>query len=136
MQASTESSPVHSRRTSTTRNGPSVKWFLLFWVLMIGLSVYAVYSYTSHLRDQVLGQLSQQSQQQLNLLKADYEAKIAVLSSDVQELQSTVQSFNELLTFTKDNASAKTDNSNKLYTQLSEVRKQLDTLKKEMDLLK
>jgi len=136
MQASTESSTVHSRRATSTRNGPSVKWFLLFWVLLIGLSVYAVYSYTNHLKEQVLRQLSQQSQQQLTLLKTDYEGKIAVLSSEVQELQNTVQSFNELLTFTKDNASAKTDNSNKLYTQLSEVRKQLDTLKKEMDLLK
>ncbi|MCL6602669.1 MAG: hypothetical protein K6T94_07335 [Paenibacillus sp.] len=136
MQASTESSPLHSRRAATTRNGPSAKWFLLFWILIIGLSVYAVYSYTNYLKDQVLNQLSQQSQQQLTLLKTDYEQKIAVLSSEVQELQSTVQSFNELLTFTKDNASAKTDNSNKLYTQLSEVRKQLDTLKKEMDLLK
>lgn len=136
MQSSTELSPVHSRRASSMRNGPSVKWFLLFWVLMIGVSVYAVYSYTSHLKEQVLNQLSLQSQQQLNMIKTDYEGKIAVLSSEVQELQSTVQSFNELLTFTKDNASQKTDNSNKLYTQLSEVRKQLDTLKKELDLLK
>ncbi|MNW68970.1 hypothetical protein D3C74_478760 [compost metagenome] len=69
-------------------------------------------------------------------MKTDYEARIAVLSEEVKELQSTVQSFNELLTFTKDNASSKTDNSNKLYTQLNEVRKQLDALKKEMDLLK
>lgn len=69
-------------------------------------------------------------------MKTDYESKIAVLSEQVKELQSTVQTFNELLTFTKDNASNKTDNSNKLYTQLSEVKKQLDTLKKEMDLLK
>ncbi|MNW58568.1 hypothetical protein D3C74_364440 [compost metagenome] len=51
-------------------------------------------------------------------------------------MQSTVDTFNELLTFTKDNASNKTDNSNKLYTQLNEVRKQLAALQKEMDLLK
>lgn len=135
MQSSTELSSVHSRRT-TTRNGPSVKWFLLFWVLMIGLSGYAVYSYTNHLKEQVLNQLSLQSQQQLDVLKKDYEAKIAVLSSEVQELQSTVQSFNELLAFTKDITSSNTDNSNKLFTQLSEVRKQLETLKKELDLIK
>ncbi|WP_410512121.1 hypothetical protein PaeBR_19075 [Paenibacillus sp. BR2-3] len=71
MQSSTESSPVHSRRVTTTRNGPSVKWFLLFWILMIGLGVYAVYSYTNHLKDQVLNQLSLQTQQQLNILKTD-----------------------------------------------------------------
>lgn len=135
MQPLAEKSQVHSRR-STARSGPSVKWFLLCWILIIGLGVYAVYSYTNHLKQQVLSELSLQSQQQLTVLKSDYEARIAVLSSEVKELQNTVQSFNELLTFTKDNASAKTDNSNKLYTQLSEVRKQLDALKKEMDLIK
>lgn len=135
MQPLAESTPVHSRRTAA-RNGPSVKWFLLFWILMIGLGVYAVYSYTNHLKQQVLSELSAQSQQQLTVLKTDYESRIAVLSEEVKELQNTVQTFNELLTFTKDNASNKTDNSNKLYTQLSEVKKQLEALKKEMDLLK
>ncbi|WP_238653224.1 hypothetical protein [Paenibacillus piscarius] len=135
MQPLAESTRAHSRRT-TERRGSSVKWFLLFWILMIAAGVYAVYSYTNHLRDQVLNELGSQSQQQLAVLKTDYESRIAVLSEQVKELQSTVQTFNELLTFTKDNASNKTDNSNKLYTQLSEVKKQLDTLKKEMDLLK
>ncbi|MBY3622545.1 hypothetical protein HGO21_23785 [Acinetobacter sp. CUI P1] len=135
MQPLAETSPVHSRRAAV-RNGPSVKWFLLFWIVMIGIGVYAVYSYTNHLKQQVLSELSTQSQQQLTVLKTDYESKIAVLTEEVKELQNTVQSFNELLTFTKDNASAKTDNSNKLYTQLSEVNKQLEALKKEMDLIK
>lgn len=103
---------------------------------MIGLGFYAVYSYTNHLKEQVLNELGTQSQQQLTVLKTDYESRIAVLSDQVKELQNTVQTFNELLTFTKDNASNKTDNSNKLYTQLSEVRKQLAALQKEMDLLK
>lgn len=135
MQPLAESTSVQSRR-STARSGPSVKWFLLFWIVIIGAGVYAVYSYTNHLKQQVLTELSAQSRQQLDVLKTDYESKIAALSEEVKALQSSVQTFNELLTFTKDNASAKTDNSNKLYTQLSEVRKQLDELKKEMDLLK
>ncbi|WP_379133036.1 hypothetical protein [Paenibacillus sp. sgz500958] len=136
MQSSTETAPAHSRRSTTARSGSSVKWFLLFWIVLIAASVYAVYSYTNHLKEQVLTELGRQTEQQLQSLQSDYEGKIAVLSSQVQELQSTVESFNELLTFTKDNASAKTDNSNKLYTQLSEVNKQLEALKKEMDLLK
>ncbi|GGF73772.1 hypothetical protein GCM10010912_18740 [Paenibacillus albidus] len=135
MQPLAESKPVQSRRAAA-RNGLSVKWFLLFWMIVIGIGVYAVYSYTNHLKQQVLSELSTQSQQQLTVLKTDYEARIATLSEEVKALQNTVQTFNELLTFTKDNQSAKTDNSNKLYTQLSEVRKQLDALKKEMDLLK
>ncbi|MNV83236.1 hypothetical protein D3C71_1770230 [compost metagenome] len=84
----------------------------------------------------MLAELGNQSRQQLTVLQTDYEARIAALSEEVKELQNTVQTFNELLTFTKDNASNKTDNSNKLYTQLNEVKKQLDALKKEMDLLK
>lgn len=135
MQPLAESTRVHTHR-SAAKSGLSVKWFLLFWILMIALGIYAVYSYTGHLKDQVLSELGSQSQQQLTVLKTDYESKISVLTDQVNELQSTVQTFNELLTFTKDNASNKTDNSNKLYTQLSEVKKQLDALKKEMDLLK
>ncbi|WP_150275239.1 hypothetical protein [Paenibacillus tepidiphilus] len=135
MQPLAESNPV-SRRRSAVKNGPSVKWFLLFWILLIGAGVYGVYSYTNHLKEQMLSQLGAQSQQQLTVLKTDYETKITALTEQVQQLQSTVDTFNELLTFTKDNQSDKTDNSNKLYTQLSEVRKQLDSLKKEMDLLK
>ncbi|MNP78351.1 hypothetical protein D3C76_1759400 [compost metagenome] len=54
----------------------------------------------------------------------------------MKDLQSKVESFNELLEFTKDNSSDKSDNSNKLYSQLSEVKKQLTQLQKQMDLLK
>ncbi|MGN7761015.1 hypothetical protein [Paenibacillus sp. 22594] len=135
MQPLAESTPIHSR-SSSARSRSSVKWFLLFWILMIGLGFYAVYSYTNHLKEQVLSELGTQSQQQLTVLKTDYESRIDVLSQQVKDLQNTVQTFNELLTFTKDNASNKTDNSNKLYTQLNEVRKQLAALQKEMDLLK
>ncbi|WP_025690635.1 hypothetical protein [Paenibacillus zanthoxyli] len=135
MQPSMESPDAYKRRAAT-RNGSSVKWFLLFWLAVIAACGFTVYSYMNHLKDQMLRQLSAQNQQQLSLLQSDYEKKLSVLSKEISELQDKVQSFNELLTFTKDNASTKTDNSNKLYTQLSEVRKQLDALQKEMDLLK
>ncbi|WP_310549737.1 hypothetical protein [Paenibacillus glufosinatiresistens] len=135
MQPSTEPSGVYPRR-NTARNGSSVKWFLLFWVLVIAAGSYGTYRYTHQLKSQVLEQLTVQSQQQLAAVQADYDRKLSALTAEIGELQTQVQTFNELLTFTKDNANAKTDNSNKLYTQLAEVRKQLDALKKEMDLLK
>lgn len=84
----------------------------------------------------MLQQLQADSHKQMNELKMSYEAKFEALSGEVKELESKVQSFNELLTFTKDNATSKTDNSNKLYTQLNEVKKQLNTLQQKMDLLK
>ncbi len=57
-------------------------------------------------------------------------------TSDLAELKAKVDALNELLTFTKDNADSKTDNSNKLYTQLNEVKKQLNELQKNLDVLK
>lgn len=135
MQPSLKSQDTYPSRAAT-RNGSSVKWFLLFWLIVIAAGGYGVYSYLNHLQEQMLIQVKTQSQQQLAAVQSDYEQKLAALSKQVSDLQGQVESFNELLTFTKDNASTKTDNSNKLYTQLSEVRRQLDALQKEMELLK
>ncbi|MBY9080448.1 hypothetical protein KIH86_07215 [Paenibacillus sp. HN-1] len=135
MQPSVKSQDTYPSRAAT-RNGSPVKWFLLFWLIVIVAGGYGAYSYSNHLKDRMVAQLTAQSQQQMAALRSDYEQKLSALSKEVTELQGQVQSFNELLTFTKDNANNKTDNSNKLYTQLNEVRKQLDALQKEMDLLK
>lgn len=81
-------------------------------------------------------QLDANFQAKTEELKADYTAQLSALSTEVNNLQSKVEAFNELLEFTKDNTTDKTDNSNKLYTQLSEVKKQLAELQKKMDLLK
>ncbi|OAB39112.1 hypothetical protein PMSD_04045 [Paenibacillus macquariensis subsp. defensor] len=121
---------------SKTKRGPSVKAFLLLWIVLIGTGITAAYIYSNVLKQDMLQQLQKENQQQMTLLKTEYELNLTELSAQVAELNSKVQSFNELLTFTKDNATTKTDNSNKLYTQLSEVKKQLDTLQKKMDLLK
>ncbi|MNW18345.1 hypothetical protein D3C71_2178750 [compost metagenome] len=57
-------------------------------------------------------------------------------TNDLAELKTKVDALNELLTFTKDNADSKTDNSNQLYTQLNEVKKQLNELQKSLEVLK
>jgi peptidoglycan hydrolase CwlO-like protein len=106
------------------------------WIVLIALGVVGTYYYSNHLQQQMINQLQAHNQQQIAALKTDYENQLTTISKEVEDLQGQVQSFNELLTFTKDNASDKTDNSNKLYTQLSEVKKQLETLQKKMDLLK
>lgn len=135
MQSST-GSPTSYENPTRRDKSPSVKLILLVWILLIGLGITATYLYSNHLKAEMLQQLQSDTQKQMNELKKNYEAKFEVLSGEVKELESKVQSFNELLTFTKDNATNKTDNSNKLYTQLNDVKKQLDTLKKKMDLLK
>lgn len=100
MQPSMKSPDVYPSRAAT-RNGSSVKWFLLFWLIVIAAGGYAVYGYTNHLKDQMLKQLAAQSQQQLAAVQTDYEEKLSVLSQEVSDLQDKVQSFNELLTLPK-----------------------------------
>ncbi|MDP4095534.1 hypothetical protein OIN60_01840 [Paenibacillus sp. P96] len=136
MQPTTEKAVEPSQRRDTQTKGPSVKAFLILWLLFIALGITATYLYSNHLKQQVVLQVQSHTDSQLASLKDDYEQKLDGMSKEMAELQSKVDSFNELLTFTKDNASSKTDNSNKLYTQLSEVQEQLDKLEKQMDLLK
>ncbi|WP_336779383.1 hypothetical protein [Paenibacillus illinoisensis] len=136
MKPSTQPSDIHHTRSAKGKAGSSVKLFLVMWIVLIALGVLGTYYYSNHLQKQMLSQIQAHNQQQIAALKADYENQLTTISKEVADLQGQVQSFNELLTFTKDNASDKTDNSNKLYTQLSEVKKQLETLQKKMDLLK
>ncbi|MFD1886185.1 hypothetical protein [Paenibacillus wenxiniae] len=127
---------------STTRPKPSggtstsARWFLVFLIVMIALGATAAYVYSNHLKQQMITAIKADTERQIATLQSDYETRLTTMSKEMQQLQSKVDSFNELLTFTKDNASNKTDNSNKLYTQLNEVQKQLDTLQKKMELLK
>ncbi|WP_418041173.1 hypothetical protein [Paenibacillus xylanilyticus] len=136
MKPSAQPSDIHHTRSAKGKAGSSVKLFLVMWIVLIALGVVGTYYYSNHLQKQMLNQIQAHNQQQIAALKADYENQLTTISKEVADLQGQVQSFNELLTFTKDNASDKTDNSNKLYTQLSEVKKQLETLQKKMDLLK
>ncbi|MFD1178447.1 hypothetical protein ACFQ3W_19400 [Paenibacillus puldeungensis] len=136
MSYSTE--PVSA--TNPTRNrkkkGPSVAMILLTWVLLIGIGTVSALIYSNHLKNSMMDQLDAKWQSQTAVMKADYSKQLTALSKEVKGLQSKVDTFNELLTFTKDNTSKKTDNSNKLYSQLKEVKQQLATLQKKMDLLK
>ncbi|MHA7580516.1 hypothetical protein ACX12E_08955 [Paenibacillus vandeheii] len=136
MKPSAQPSDIHHTRSAKGKAGSSVKLFLVMWIVLIALGVLGTYYYSNHLQQQMINQLQTHNQQQIAALKADYEKQLTTISKEVADLHGQVQSFNELLTFTKDNANDKTDNSNKLYTQLSEVKKQLETLQKKMDLLK
>ncbi|WP_431522817.1 hypothetical protein [Paenibacillus hunanensis] len=116
--------------------GTSARWFLVFLIVIIALGATAAYLYSNHLKQQMITAIKADTERQIATLQSDYETRLTTMSKEMELLQSKVDSFNELLTFTKDNASNKTDNSNKLYTQLNEVQKQLNTLQKKMELLK
>lgn len=134
MKASTGPASTPSR--SLKKDRLPARWFLLFWVVLIALFIYAAYTYSQKLQEQTLTALEAQTAAQMAELRADYEQQFVALDKQVAALQGKVDSFNELLTFTQDNANDKTDNSNKLYTQLNEVKSKLSELQKKMDLLK
>jgi hypothetical protein len=117
-------------------------YLLLFavWFTLIAMGVTGAKLYTEHLKQQIADDIAVQTRQQLEIIQSDYQKQIGELktniSTDMSNLQSKVNSLNELLAFTKDSASSKTDNSNQLYTQLAEVKKKLDELQKNLEVLK
>ncbi|MFD0620383.1 hypothetical protein ACFQZR_23235 [Paenibacillus sp. GCM10027629] len=133
LEPNVESSEVKRR---VKKGGASAKWFLVFWIVMIGIGVYATYLYSNHMKQNMITELQSSTNQQLAEIKSDYAAQLKTMHKEIETLKNKVDTFNELLTFTKDNASNKTDNSNKLYSQLNEVKQKLDALQKKMDLLK
>lgn len=136
MSYNTEPTMVsESTRSKKTKKSP-VKLVLLIWILLIGAGIAATLLYSNHLKKSMIEELDAKWQAQTQIMKADYTSQLSALSGEIGALQSKVEAFNELLTFTKDNTSDKTDNSNKLYSQLSDVKEQLSKLQKQMDLLK
>ncbi|TVX92206.1 hypothetical protein [Paenibacillus agilis] len=136
MQPSFENEREPSRRSRTKANRVSPAWFLLFWFVMIAVGITATYYYSQHMKQSMIEQVQAQTNAQITNMQRNYEKQLKQMNDKLDQMQSKVQSFNELLEFTKDNASNKTDNSNKLYSQLNEVKKQLAALQKKMDLLK
>lgn len=121
----------------------SKKTYLLFftsWFFLIASGVLGTMLYTEKLKEQLSAQLASQTEAQLQHMHTVYQQQLDQLktsvSTDITAMQAKVDSFNELLAFTKDSANSKTDNSNQLYTQLAEVKKKLDELKQNLDVLK
>lgn len=137
MSYPTEPTPTTLASPNNRRNRrPSVKNVLITWIVLIILGATATVLYSNYMKKSMLEQLNLQMTHEINTMKKDNAAKIELLTAQVTELEGKVQTFNELLTFTKDNSNDKTDNSNKLYSQLNDVKKQLSKLQAQMDLLK
>ncbi|CAI6087377.1 hypothetical protein [Cohnella sp. JJ-181] len=138
--ADTRSQVGSTERTPRRASKKSVLPFICLWLLLIGAGVAGTVWYTGQQREMVSEQLQRETTAQIQAMQQDYSARLDKLESEyaaqMAQLSSKVDTLNELLTFTQDNASDKTDNSNKLYTQISELKKQLDQLKKELDVLK
>lgn len=137
MQApETDHQSAYSRREPAPRKGQKAGWFWVLWIVLIGIGVTGAYFYSQHMQREMVAQLQQDTQKEIAALKAQYDKRYSELSRQMSEIDSKVQSFNELLTFTKDQASGKSDKSNKLYTQMNELKRQLGRLEKKLELLK
>lgn len=114
--------------------------FAILWLVLIAGGVTGAKWYSDRIQQQVSSDLERQTASQIASMQQDYDIRMTKLESDYKEqlaqMGSKIEALNELLTFAKDNADTKTDNSNKLYSQLAEVKKQLAELKKSLDVLK
>lgn len=84
MKASTGPTSTPSR--STKKDRLPVRWFLLFWIVIIALFVYAAYAYSQKLQEQTLSTLQTQTETQMASLRADYEKQFAQLNQQVTAL--------------------------------------------------
>jgi uncharacterized coiled-coil protein SlyX len=140
-------SSVQTASPDTYRETPPRKrtrgafiFYAILWIILVTAGVAGAKAYSDHIQQQVSADLERQTAGQITLMQQDYDSRITKLETRYTDqlalMEGKIEALNELLTFTKDNADSKTDNSNKLYTQLAEVKKQLTELKKSMDLLK
>jgi chromosome segregation ATPase len=132
-----------SRQENVARKRRSVVSLIVFisvWAVLIGGGFYMAKWYTDKMQQEITTDIERQTSAQLKEMQTAYNAQLTDLetnyAAEMTALKGKIDALNELLTFTKDNADTKTDNSNKLYTQLNEVKKQLDELKKSLDVLK
>lgn len=136
----TRSAASHERSRQTRKKGLSIPLFLFFWVLLIGSGLLGTIWYTGKLKQNLTDQVNLQTAQQISAMQADYKKQLEELTTnfngELTKIQGKVDAINELLEFSKDNMSSKTDNSNKLYSQIADVKKQLNELKKSLDVLK
>ncbi|REK74866.1 hypothetical protein [Paenibacillus paeoniae] len=132
-----------SRQSTGTRKKRGKAPLLIFigiWILLIGGGLLGAKLYTDKLQRDITADIERQTSAQIADMQKTYDSRLTALEStyagEIALLKEKIDALNELLTFTKDNADNKTDNSNKLYTQLNEVKKQLNELKKSLDVLK
>ncbi|CAH1211367.1 hypothetical protein PAECIP111893_03381 [Paenibacillus plantiphilus] len=140
MNTSFETESQSNYNTRRRKSRATLPLFLSIWMLLIASGVVGAIWYTDQIKKNLTAAISNQTAKQITDMQTKYEARLKGMetsfSNEITKVQGKVDALNQLLEFSKDNASSKTDNSNKLYTQLNDVKKQLAQLKKDLDVLK
>lgn len=140
MNTSFETESQSNYNTRRRKSRATLPLFLSIWMLLIASGVVGAIWYTDQIKKNLTAEISKQTAKQITDMQTKYEARLKGMetsfSEEITKVQGKVDALNQLLEFSKDNASSKTDNSNKLYTQLNDVKKQLAQLKKDLDVLK
>lgn len=130
----------YDKKTRRKKGNRTFLVFVCVWIIIICSGIMGAKWYSERMQQTLSADLERQTASQIAAMQKVYEERMLQLetnyTADLAELKAKVDALNELLTFTKDNADSKTDNSNKLYTQLNEVKKQLNELQKSLDVLK
>jgi peptidoglycan hydrolase CwlO-like protein len=131
---------AHSRQSNTPLRKKTYKLMILSWLMLVGCGMGGAFLYSNYLKTALTADLAKQNQVQLQSIQANYQSQLNDLKTSLERemtnLQGKVDGLNQLLAFTKDNASSTKDKSNQLYTQLAEVKKKLVELQKNLDTLK
>jgi hypothetical protein len=113
-----------SRNPNTPVRKKSFKLLIVAWIMLVCCGLGGAYLYTNYLKTELIAELARQNHIQLQSIQIDYQNQLTDLKTnlnkDMSALQTKVDELNQLLAFTKDNASTKTDSSNQLYTQLAD----------------
>lgn len=140
MNTSFETESQSKYNTRKQKSRATLPLFLSIWMLLIASGIIGAIWYTDQIKNRLTIEVGQQTAKQIADMQAKYEERLKGMETsfagEIAKVQGKVDALNQLLEFSKDNASSTTDNSNKLYTQINEVKKQLAQLQKDLDVLK
>lgn len=128
-----------TKAASKVKKKGTYRIFFTIWIILILSGIAAAFFYTQLLKNQIVNDISRQTEQQLKQIQTNYQEQLSLLQTDVQakisQLEAKVNSLSELLAFSSDSSNPQSD-TNQLYTQLTELRAQLDELKASLEVLK
>ncbi|OUM94853.1 MAG: hypothetical protein A9Z00_09160 [Thermobacillus sp. ZCTH02-B1] len=132
--------PARASRKKASASRAAALLFVFVWLLLIAGGAAGAAWYADELRARMTADIERQTAERIAAMQREVETRMAELEAsfraDIDAVEAKVNELNELLTFTRDNATGEKDDRNLLYTQLHEVKEKLEQLEKQLDVLK